>query len=178
MKWVLRAAPAGTAAIALYFALVLGFEGLRALTLPLVGFEDWTLSSEIFGIGRVFGIGSESLLRIAAFLAAFKLVAAGILIVYLAERIGGFMSGAVSGHETLEIGLLLVIATTLIGIVPFLMQGFIEPIRIHATHAFLITAAALTIIVEGREKIAAARVTSESMDVVSTLPMPQQVPVD
>lgn len=42
--------------VALYFAVVWGYEGLRMLTSPSYGLEDVWRSQFVFAIGSVFGL--------------------------------------------------------------------------------------------------------------------------
>ncbi|HKA77028.1 MAG TPA: hypothetical protein VKD19_07980, partial [Pseudolabrys sp.] len=60
-------------AIALYFTLFWGYDGLRVLTSPSYGLEDVWRSQFIFAIGRIFGLGPIGLIKLAAFFGALKL---------------------------------------------------------------------------------------------------------
>ena len=61
-----NAAVAAIVAIALYFALVWGYDGLRILTSPSYGLEDVWRSQFVFAIGRLFSLGPIGLIKLAA----------------------------------------------------------------------------------------------------------------
>ena len=60
-------AVAGIVAIALYFALAWGYDGLRILPSPSYGLEDVWRSQFGFAIGRLFNLGPIGLIKLAAF---------------------------------------------------------------------------------------------------------------
>jgi hypothetical protein len=59
-------------AIALYFALAWGYDGLRILTAPSYGLEDVWRSQFVFAIGRLFNLGPIGLIKLAAFFGALS----------------------------------------------------------------------------------------------------------
>lgn len=90
-------------AIALYFALAWGSAGLQAFTSTHLGLEDVWRSQMIFVLGHMFGFGPVGVVKLAAFLAAVKLVAAAFCGLHALDRARGH-----SRTELLE-GALLVI---------------------------------------------------------------------
>ena len=73
-------------AIALYFALAWGTAGLQAFTSTHLGLEDVWRSQTIFVLGHMFSFGPVGLVKLAAFLAAVKLVAAAFCGVHVLDR--------------------------------------------------------------------------------------------
>jgi hypothetical protein len=104
-------------AIAVYFALLWGFDALRMLTSPTYGLEDVWRSQVVFGIGRYTGLDPNGLLRLAAALGALKLTVAGVCVVHILDRARSLVSGTPS-NEILETGLLLAVAISLVSVVP------------------------------------------------------------
>ena len=90
-------------AIALYFALAWGAAGLQAFTSTHLGLEDVWRSQTIFVLGHMFSFGPVGVVKLAAFLAAVKLVAAAFCGLHALDRVRGH-----SRSELLE-GALLVI---------------------------------------------------------------------
>ena len=99
-------------AIALYFALVWGFAGLQAFTSSHLGLEDVWRSQTIFVLGHVFNFGPLGLVKLAAFLAAVKLVAAAFCGLYALDRARGRMRS-----ELLEGALIIIAAVAAAGCV-------------------------------------------------------------
>jgi hypothetical protein len=109
-------------AIALYFALAWGSAGVQAFTSSNLGLEDVWRSQTIFVLGHVFNFGPLGLVKLAAFLAGVKLVAAafcglhafnlarghprselleGALIIIAAVAVAGCVSGLWSHSDEL-----------------------------------------------------------------------------
>jgi hypothetical protein len=108
MRKISGATVAAILAIALYFTLFWGFDGLRVLTSPTYGLEDVWRSQYVFGIGRIFGLAPMGLLKLAAFFGTLKLAVAVICGVHIVERLRGLATGK-PVSETLEGGLILVV---------------------------------------------------------------------
>jgi hypothetical protein len=86
-----NAAVAAIVAIALYFALVWGYDGLRILTSPSYGLEDvWRF---VFAIGRLFSLGPIGLIKLAAFFGALKIAVACICVIHIVDRFRCMMRG-------------------------------------------------------------------------------------
>ncbi len=169
MRWVVRLSPTITVAIALYFAMSLGLEALQALTSPTRGLDDRAVAGVVFGFGRLAGLGPEGLVRTAVLLGAVKLTAALVFPAYLAERRRGLF-GVRTDHETLEAGLLLVVAATIVMAMPALYEGRTELLRQPMLYFLLAAAAAVVTIAEqldarvGDDARGSARATLRSID--------------
>ena len=162
MRSIVRAAPFITLFIAAYFALSLGLEAFRALTSPLNGLENRAIAGIVFGIDRIVGLSPVNLLRAAAALAAFKLMIAVILLVYLAERVRGPIGG--SHYETLEAALLLVLASTTIAAMAAIIAGHADVARLCALQVFLAMTAAIVTFVEQRDR----RITDAALQIIKS----------
>jgi len=99
--------------IALYFALTFGFVALQALTSPAYGLDDIWHSQFMFTLGRFFGLTPAGLVKLAAFIAAVKLVAAGICALHVIDRARG-----VPRTELLEGAMIVIAALTLVSLAP------------------------------------------------------------
>jgi hypothetical protein len=99
--------------IALYFALTWGFAAMQALTSPAYGLDDIWHSQFVFALGHFFGLGPVGLLKLAAFFAAVKLVAAGVCAVHVVDRARG-----VTRLELLEGALFLIAGIALLSLAP------------------------------------------------------------
>ncbi|MGC2468301.1 MAG: hypothetical protein WA439_00220 [Pseudolabrys sp.] len=104
-------------AIALYFALAWGYDGLRILTAPSYGLEDVWRSQFVFAIGRLFNLGPIGLIKLAAFFGALKLAVACICDVHIVDRFRCMMRGQ-PNSKILEAGLILVVAISVAAVGP------------------------------------------------------------
>jgi hypothetical protein len=113
MRNLSAAVAAALMGIALYFALTWGFTALQSLASPSYGLDDMWHSQFIFALGHYFGLTPVGILKLAAFIAAVKLVAAGICAVHVIDR----MRGA-PRLELLEGALMLIAAIAFVAIAP------------------------------------------------------------
>lgn len=113
MRHLPSAIAAAVTAIAFYFALAWGFIALQALTSPAFGLEDVWHSQFIFGLGHFFHLTPLGMVKLAAFFAAVKLVAAGICAVHVIDRARG-----VPRTELLEGALILIAGVSLLSLTP------------------------------------------------------------
>ena len=97
-------------AIALYFAFAWGSAGLQAFTSSQLGLEDVWRSQTIFVLGHMLNFGPVGLVKLAAFLAAVKLVAAAFCALHALDRARGH-----SRSELLEGALIIVAAVAAAG---------------------------------------------------------------
>ena len=67
MQKISHATMAIIVAVALYFAVIWGYDGLRILSSPSYGLEDVWRSQFIFSIGSLVGLGPIGLIKLAAF---------------------------------------------------------------------------------------------------------------
>lgn len=113
MRNLSAAVAAAIMAIALYFALTWGFNGLQALTSPSYGLDGIWHSQFIFGVGHLLGLGPVGSLKFAAFIAAVQLVAAGVCAIHVIDRARG-----VPRSEWFEGALILIVAIALLSLAP------------------------------------------------------------
>ena len=99
-------------AVALYFTLSWGYQGLDVLVSPSYGLEDVWRSQFVFVIGGWFGLGPVGLLKLAAFFGGLKLAVAGICGVHFLDRLRAFIRGK-ADSDILEGGLILVVLVSL-----------------------------------------------------------------
>jgi hypothetical protein len=119
---------AAIVAIALYFTLVWGYDGLRILSSPTYGLEDVWRSQFIFAIGRIFSLGPIGLIKLAAFFGALKLAVACICALHIADR---FRGRGQANSEILEAGLILVVAISILSVGPASWTNTIDLMREH-----------------------------------------------
>jgi hypothetical protein len=103
--------------IALYFALVWGYDGIRILTSPSYGLDEVWRSQFIFALGRFCGLGPIGLIKLAAFFGALKLAVACICVFHIADRVRCWTHGR-PNSEILEAGLILVVAISIASVGP------------------------------------------------------------
>lgn len=141
--------------IALYFALIWGFDALRILTSPNYGLEDTWRSQVVYWIARWLGLGPYALLQLAAVMGAVKLAVAGVFAVHIGDRLRNFRSGN-SDVEVLELGLLLVVAVSIATVAPAIWQHDPVLIRTATLNLVLASIAAALSALERAEKETAA----------------------
>lgn len=122
MRWMPKAIPVMVAVIALDFTLVFGFESFRVLTSPVYGLDQTAFANLNYGIGRVFGFGSEGVIRLAAFFGAVYLTIAVVFTLHLATRVAS-LRGAPVSHDLLDAALILVVIVTIVASTPAVLQG-------------------------------------------------------
>ncbi len=113
MRNVSAATAAALMGIALYFALTFGFIALQALTSSAYGLDDIWHSQYLFTLARLFGLSPVGLVKLAAFIAAVKLVAAAMCGLHVIDRARG-----VPRTELLEGAMILVAALALVSLAP------------------------------------------------------------
>ena len=134
-------------AIALYFTLFWGFDALRVLTSPTYGLEDVWRSQFVFGVGRMFGLGPEGLIKLAAFFGVMKLATAAVFAVHVADRFRAMVRGQ-ADTEILEGGLILVVLLSIVSVAPALWSQNAELVREHLIQLLLAGLAAALVIIE------------------------------
>ena len=112
-----NAAVALIIAIALYFTLLWGYEGISTLMSPSYGLDDAWRSQFVFVIGRYFGLGPIGLIKLAAFFAALKLAVACICALHIADRVRCWTRDE-ANSEILEAALILVVAISIASVGP------------------------------------------------------------
>ncbi len=134
-------------AIALYFTLFWGYDGLRVLTSPSYGLEEVWRSQFIFSIGRIFGFGPIGLIKLAAFFGALKLAVACICAIHIADRFRCMTRGK-ANSEILEAGLILVVLISIVSVGPAVWSNSTDLMREHTFQLLFAGIAAALCIVE------------------------------
>jgi hypothetical protein len=111
MRWVPRIVQAIIVAIALYFVLFWGCEAAWSLTAQNFGLDDAGRAQAVRALGRLLDLGRSDLVRLAAFVAAFKLTAVAAFAIHLIGRARA-TPGSTASHDILEAALLLVVILT------------------------------------------------------------------
>jgi hypothetical protein len=146
--------------IALYFALFWGFDALRILTSPNYGLEDAWRSQIVYWIARWLGLGPHALLQLAAVFGAIKLAVAGVFAVHIGDRLRVMKAGKVD-HDILELGLLLVVALSIVMVAPAMWQHDATLIRTATLNLVLASLAAALCAIERSEGTEAVVETRE-----------------
>ena len=133
--------------IALYFALLWGFEASRILTSPIYGLDNSAFAHGIYGLGRVLDLSPNELLLIAAFFGVVKLAVACLFICHIVDRMGALW-GRKADHESLEAALVLAVVSTLVAATPALIAGASGMLRLHTLHLVLAGVVATLSVVE------------------------------
>lgn len=123
-------------AIALYFTLTWGFEGLRALSSPNYGLDDVWRSQLVFDAGRLFHLTPLGLIKLAAFVAAMKLAVAGICGVHIVDRFRAFFGGQ-ADPQILEGALIIVVVFGFLSVAPAVWSGNAAIVREYAMQILL-----------------------------------------
>jgi hypothetical protein len=149
MRKASTATVAMTVAIALYFTLAWGFDGIRALTSPSYGLDDVWRSQVIFAIGRYAGLGPIGLLKLAAFLAAVKLAIAAFCGWHLVDRFRSFAGGQARA-EILETAMMIVVTIGIVSAGPAIRSNSLDLLREHVIQVVLAGLAIALCLVERR----------------------------
>ncbi|MGN6573314.1 MAG: hypothetical protein ACTHLO_18065, partial [Pseudolabrys sp.] len=123
-------------AIALYFTLTWGLDGLRALTSPNYGLEDVWRSQLVFDTGRLFHLSPMGIIKLAAFLAAMKLAVAAICGVHIADRFRSFAGGN-ADPQILEGALIIIVVFSFLSVAPAVWSSNAEIVREFAVQILL-----------------------------------------
>jgi hypothetical protein len=146
------------ALVSAYFVPAWGHDALRVLTSPYNGFEDRAHALAAAYIRDLFDFGLVGLIRTSELLAGVKLVVAAAFLAYLIELARALVTRREPNRETVDVVLLLALAAAVIWIVPALLHGDPELIRLQATQLLLLIGAAIVITVERHlEHVAQAR---------------------
>lgn len=123
-------------AIALYFTLTWGLDGLRALTSPNYGLEDVWHAQLVFDVGRLFGLAPVGVIKLAAFVAAMKLAIAAICGVHIVDRFRSFAGGQ-ADPQILEGALIVVVVFGFLSVAPAVWSSNAEVVREYAMQILL-----------------------------------------
>jgi hypothetical protein len=149
------------AVVSLYFVPAWGRDALRVLTSPYNGFEDRAHAAAAIYVRDLFDLGLTGLIRASEMLAGIKMVVAAAFLAYLIEFARGLATRREPNRETVDVVLLLGLAAAVIWIVPTLMRGDPDLIRLQATELLMLVGAAVVISVERHmEQSVQARATA------------------
>lgn len=136
MRKASTATVALTVAIALYFTLTWGLDGLRALTSPNYGLEDVWHAQLVFDAGRLLGLAPVGIIKLAAFVAAMKLAVAAVCGVHIVDRFRSFAGGQ-ADPQILEGALVLVVVFGFLSVVPAVWSSNADVVREYAIQILL-----------------------------------------
>jgi hypothetical protein len=134
-------------AIALYFTLFWGYDGLRILTSPSYGLDDVWRSQFIFNIGSIFGLGPVGLIKLAAFFGTLKVAVACICAIHIGDRFRSMYRGE-ANSEILEAGLILVVLISIASVGPAAWSHSTDLMREHTLQLLFAGLAVALCIVE------------------------------
>ena len=123
-------------AIALYFTLSWGFEGLRALASPNYGLDDVWRSQLVFDTGRLLHLAPLGLIKLAAFFAAMKVAVAGICGLHVVDRLRSFAGGQ-ADPQVLEGALIIVVVFGFLSVAPAVWSTNPSIVREYAIQVLL-----------------------------------------
>jgi hypothetical protein len=157
MRKLSTAAVATILAIAFYFAVFWGYDGLRMFTSPTFGLEEVWRSQFIFDIGRLFALSPVGLIKLAAFFAVLKLAVAGICAVQIAQRFRA-LAGGKAESEIFEAGLILAALISMASLGPAAWSHNVELVRAQIVPLMLAgVAAGLSFLERGYGRVDAAQ---------------------
>ncbi len=136
------------ALVSAYFVPAWGHAALRVLTSPYSGFEDRAHAVAAIYLRDVFDLGLTGLIRTSELLAGLKMVIAAAFVAYLIEFARALATRREPNRETVDVVLLLALATSMIWILPTLNLGDAGLIRLQATQFLLLVGAAVVIMIE------------------------------
>ncbi len=146
------------ALVSAYFVPAWGHDALRVLTSPFNGFEHRAHAVAAIYFRELFDLGLIGLVRVSELLAGLKLVIAAAFVAYLIEFARALATRREPNRETVDVVLLLALATAMLWMLPALKLGDADLIRLQATQLLLLLGAAVVIMVERQiEQARAAR---------------------
>lgn len=146
MRNLSRAATPIVLAIAVYFALAWGYEGMRLLSSPAYGLDEVWRSQFVFAIGRLLSLSPLGLVKLAAFFATLKIAVAVICLLYIFSRIRYWP--AEGNSEILEGGLILVVVISIFSVGPAVWSQSVDIVREYTVQLLLAGLAAALCLIE------------------------------
>jgi hypothetical protein len=169
MRWLSHLIPATILAIAVYFALLFGFDAVRILTSAEYGIAGPGRVQALITIADFIGLDRGGLLHLVAFFGALKLTAAAVLAIHIVDRIRTLSSGNVD-HAIIDAGLLLVVLASALAQLPAFFTGSV--IRFDAAN-FILAAVAVTFsFIERRGNLAPAPQPPPRLATQTIVPLP------
>jgi hypothetical protein len=169
MRKFSNASVAMIVAIALYFTLSWGLEGVRVFTSPSYGLDEVWRSQTIFVIGRVFGLDPVGLIKLAAFFGAVKFAVAAICALHILDRVHSF-GGGKANAEILEGALILVVLISIVSAGPAAWAGNGEVVREQTIQLVLAALATALCMVERSYAETEIKAADEDDTVEATIP--------
>ena len=148
MRWNPGLGLVNFAFVSAYFVPAWGHDALRVLTSPYNGFEDRAHAVVAVYFRDVFDLGLTGIIRTSEMLAGLKMVIAAAFVAYLIELARSLATRRAPNRETVDVVLLLGLATSVLWIVPTLKLGDPALIRLQATQFLLLVGAAVVITIE------------------------------
>ncbi len=136
------------ALVSAYFVPAWGHDALRVLTSPYNGFEDPAHAAAAVYFRDLFDLGLVGLIRVSEMLAGVKMVITAAFVAYLIEFVRALAMRREPNRETVDLVLLLALCAVGVWIMPTLMTGDHELIRLQATQFLLLIGAAIVIMIE------------------------------
>ena len=150
------------AGLALYFAAVFGYAGVKALIGLQFGSIDPATAVVARSIINTFDLAASHLTTLAAAVGALKLAIAGFFLLAATERSPSGPDGEVlTDHEALDLALHGGVALTLLLGLPAWMSGDAAALRTHAADLMLMAVAIGTSLYERRHAGKAATLTTQ-----------------
>lgn len=131
MRKVSRATVATILAIALYFTAAWGLDALRAFASPSYGLDDVFRAQAIFALGSLFALGPIGMIKLAAFIAAMKFVAAAACALHVADRFRT-LAGGEADVRIFEGGLIAILLIAMLSAAPAIWTHNAEMVRAQA----------------------------------------------
>ena len=141
------AIPALITGVSLYFVFAFGREAIAIFASPIWGLENQAFARAVYGIGRVADLGPDGLVRLAAFLGAFKLAVAIVFALYLADRLNPYRRRELD-HDLLDAAALLAVCATAIVALPALLEAAPQLLAPHRPALWLAGLAATLSMIE------------------------------
>jgi hypothetical protein len=136
------------ALVSAYFVPAWGHDALHVLTSPYNGFEDRAHAVAAIYFRDVFDLGLAGMIRTSEMLAGLKMVMAAAFLAYLIELARALATRREPNRQTVDVVLLLALATSLLWIVPTVTLGDAGLVRQQATQFLLLVGAAVVITIE------------------------------
>jgi hypothetical protein len=127
-----------------------GQQSLKSLLSLFVGFEDRAHATASIFFQHLLDLPFDGLLRISATLAGFRLVVAVGFLAYLIDFARACVMEREPDRATLDLVLLLALATTLLSLFPALALGDGDTLHRQASYLLLLTGALTVLAVERR----------------------------
>jgi hypothetical protein len=161
--------PFNTFLIASHLAPVWGQQALRSLGSLFHGFEDRAHATASIFFYQMLDLPLHGLVHISSVLAGIKLVAATGLLAYLIDFARAFVMEREPDRETLDLVLLLALATVVLSVFPAVALADPEPLRVQTSYFLLLTGALAVIAVERRIELRAERRLKRPMEPQASL---------